>query len=75
MIYLFAPIEKNRSEMVFCGECKHFREEDIGNKCNHPDNKFFKYSYKEEIKVFKSPCELNRLNNCKWFEKKDEDTI
>lgn len=62
---------------VFCSECKYFSSfgysVDDCSFCNHPHNMYKDYNWREKYELSdKRPSEINRKNNCKWYERKKD---
>ena len=61
---------------VFCGGCKHFyvfdlRPDYYDEQCINKKNRFANYKHSEGM--MKRPDELNRDNDCGWFEKREKE--
>jgi len=62
--------EENNSK-VYCNECKYLYHNFY---CRYPDNYSKLGNWHDRYTKFgvKEPSEINKDNNCKWFEKKEE---
>ena len=58
---------------VYCNECKHLHYCLDTFYCYHPDNYTKKGNWKDKNALVgvKEPSEINKDNDCKWFERKE----
>jgi hypothetical protein len=63
-------------QKVYCNECKHLHYclDTFSFYCYHPDNYTKKGNWKDRNALIgvKEPSEINKDNDCKWFEKNEE---
>lgn len=64
-------IEVIMKEKVFCFYCKHYSTP-VGNAmlCTAPGNLRDNW-YKENGWILEKPSQLNKINDCPWYEKKE----
>ena len=60
---------------VYCGKCEHFSVISLApdfysESCSSTNNSFS--NYRQEHNIGHTPEELNKDNDCKWFEEKKE---
>jgi len=55
---------------VYCDECKYFKYQIYTCECEHPEN--WVSTWKSRKAFRDPPKEINRDNNCPWYESKEE---
>ena len=57
------------AEKVYCVRCRWFHGRDMWDQCWHPDNHIDTYRRPKE-KLKNEPEDLNKDNDCSWYEPK-----
>jgi hypothetical protein len=67
-----------KKDLVFCNECKYYIDRHYGehgissDRCTNSKSKEEKVSYLDIYYNYLEPSELNKNNNCPFYEKKKE---
>ena len=61
----WCPLDEPTDKVILCSECVHNVS---WQKCSHPDNEFYWHDHYQEFLYTKQPCDLNKNNDCGWFE-------